>query len=168
MSFHIFITYEYFNIIYLWIYYQDRVLILRDFFVKLQLYFRKVIISWSFKQLSIVSHYFFPSFWQHADITLEKRLVFWSYQRIDPFFGISKQVVIRRMNVWRIRQVWQDLKFKGIQVGFHRFCNIGSTVDILQNRYLSASTHMNIWSSISSITTQIFFLSSWIDSGASA
>ena len=52
----------------------------------------------------------------------------------------SKQMIVGRSNVWRVRRVGYDLLFQRFQVGFYRFCNIGPTVDILQNRCHSALT----------------------------
>ena len=50
----------------------------------------------------------------------------------------SKQMVVGRSKICKVRR----LPFQCFQVGFYRFCNIGPTVDILQNRRLSASTRI--------------------------
>ena len=100
-----------------------------------------------FKVLSVASHYFFPSFRQLSETISKKRCVFWGDPRIEPFFDFfiraemlmsqamchrSKQMVVGWSNVWRVWRV--------PSIGFHRFYNIGPTVDMLQNRRLSAST----------------------------
>ena len=55
-----------------------------------------------------------------------------------------KQMVVGRSNVWRVQRVRLELPFQRFQVGLHRFCNIGPTVDKLQNRRLSTSTRTEL------------------------
>ena len=113
------------------------------FWWKLMLYFKYVVKSMSLKILPITSHYFLPSFWQFTDSISEELLVFWSYPRIDPFFGIfirmevllsqamshrPEQVVVGRSNVWALRRVRKDISLEPLQSFFDDFCNMWPSI----------------------------------------
>ena len=71
------------------------------------LYLKKLVKNMSLKVMSNSSHYFFPSFWQYINFTLEKRHVFCGYPRVDPFFGIfiRMEVLLNQAMCHRSEQV---------------------------------------------------------------
>ena len=84
------------------------------------IYFKTKWKNRSIKVLSIADYDFFPSLRQFSNSISKKWYVFWVDPRIDPFFDFfiraemlmsqamchrSKQMVVGRSNVWRVRRV---------------------------------------------------------------
>ena len=82
---------------------------------------------------------------------LEKRCVFWGDPRIDPFFDFfiraemlinqaschrSKQRLVGRSIVWRVRRVWQDLSFQRFQVCLDGLWDMWPSIFMLEDNFV--------------------------------
>ena len=94
---------------------------------------------------------FFPSFWQFSDTISKKRCVFWDDPWIDLFFDFfiraemlmsqaichqSKQMVVGRSNIWRVRRVGYDLTFQRFQVCLDQSCDMWPNIVMLEDNFV--------------------------------